>query len=102
MLLGQVGGREYALGRSGRKLGPDGETTPNYASFSILPALNVTGGIVDRELWHGHIHPALLCAQLLGREDWERVVRVVRCSSALASVSLDPPSSLINLCLFNK
>lgn len=42
------------------------------------------------------------CVQLLGREDWERVVRVVRCSSALASVSLDPPSSLINLCLFNK
>lgn len=62
MLLGQVGGREYALGRSGRKLGPDGETIPNYASFSILPALNVTGGIGDRELWPGHIRPVLLCA----------------------------------------
>lgn len=42
--------------------GPDGETTPNYASFSILPALDITGGIGDRELWQGHICPALLCA----------------------------------------
>ena len=61
MLLGQVGGREYALGRSGRKLGPDGETIPNYVSFSILPALNVTGGM-GTELWHVHIRPAPLCA----------------------------------------
>lgn len=101
MLLGQVGGREYALGRSGRKLGPDGETIPNYASFSILPALNVTGGM-GTESCGLDTFVLYFCVQLLGREDWERVVRVVRCSSALASVSLDPPSSLINLCLFNK
>lgn len=37
------------IGQAG-SWGPDGETTPNYASFSILPALNVTGGIGDREL----------------------------------------------------